>query len=265
VLELFFYALAGAGVGLAIGMTGVGGGSLMTPLLVIGGNPLGIAIGTDLMYAAVTKGGAVYAHHRQGTILWRISLLLGLGSIPASMLTAFSLYLFFDEPEEYQDLLRISLGGMLLVTSSFLLLRPGFQRISSHRRQASDTGILGQHQNMVTILVGVILGVLVTLTSVGAGVFGTMTLFLLYPHMKAVEVVGTELAHAVPLTLVAGMGHWIFLGNIKWLLLLGLLAGSLPAVWLGSRLSARMPQETLRFILIFALSALGIYFIVGTF
>ena len=249
--------LAGGIVGLAIGSTGIGGGSLMTPLLSFMGYPLRIAIGTDLLYAAVTKAGGVLAHHRHGTIRWPIAVLLACGSLPAAALTAITLRWVFDSQHNYSTLLQLSLGIMLLGTATVLLLRPWLQSLSRQKYQRQAW----QPPQLLTVAVGILLGVLVTLSSVGAGAIGTAVLLHLYPKLSPSEVVGTELAHAVPLTLIAGLGHWLLLGNVDFKLLLGLLCGAMPMVYLGARLSVIMPQTLLRILLVMILGTLGLRFI----
>ena len=261
-MDFLSYIIGGAVVGFCIGLTGVGGGSLMTPLLVFYGVPLRVAIGTDLFYAAVTKVGGVIAHQRQGTIRWRVTGLLAAGSLPASACTALGLKQVFQENGAYIHLLGLSLGVMLVSTALLLMLRERLQNLRLF--SAAPLGrFTAQHQDIATILVGILLGVFVTLSSVGAGVIGTVALLMLYPRLSPIEVIGTELAHAVPLSLAAGIGHWALLDNVRWLLLAGLLAGSLPAVFLGARLSAAIPQTLLRYILAAVLGTIGIRFILS--
>ncbi|ENO14246.1 sulfite exporter TauE/SafE family protein [Marinobacter nanhaiticus D15-8W] len=241
-MDILFYILAGAGVGLAVGLTGVGGGSLMTPLLLMFGFPPHIAIGTDLIYAAITKGTGVYAHHRQQTIIWPIVRRLLIGCVPASLAAIVLLSVFFTEPEDYRGLLVSTLGAMLILTSVVLIFRPW---ILKHRNIETDDTFLVRHQKGLTVLSGVFLGFAVTLSSVGAGAFGTAILMMLYPHLSGVKIVGTDLAYAVPLTFLAGMGHW-HLGNIDWYLLGALLIGSIPAIQLGTRLARKLPNRVLQ-------------------
>ena len=251
------HLLAGGAVGLAIGMTGIGGGSLMTPILVFMNYPLRLAIGTDLLYAAVTKAGGVLAHHRQGTIHWPIALLLACGSLPAATLTAATLLWVFDSQHNYSALLQFSLGIMLLGTATVLLLRPWLKMLGGRQQQERELA----PPRLLTVTIGVVLGVLVTLSSVGAGAIGTAVLLHLYPKLSPSEVIGTELAHAVPLTLIAGLSHWLLLGNVDFGLLLGLLCGALPMVYLGTRISTIMPQTLLRLLLVLILGAMGLRFI----
>ncbi len=257
--EWLLHILAGGAVGLAIGMTGIGGGSLMTPILVFMAYPLRIAIGTDLLYAAVTKAGGVIAYHRQGMIHWPIATWLACGSLPASGLTAFALRWVFDDQHNYSALLQSSLGVMLLGTAIVLSLRSRLQswgQAAEGAPQCNDAP-----PRLMTVAVGALLGVLVTLSSVGAGAIGTAVLLYLYPRLTPVEVIATELAHAVPLTLIAGLSHWLLLGNVNGRLLLGLLCGALPMVYLGARLSSVMPQTLLRGLLVVILAGLGLRFL----
>ncbi|MCV6615749.1 MAG: sulfite exporter TauE/SafE family protein [Cellvibrionaceae bacterium] len=257
-MEAITYILAGAAVGLAVGVTGVGGGSLMTPLLILFGIPYNVAIGTDLLFAAFTKAGGVRTHHKLGNINWSLVKLLAMGSIPASLLTALLLRTLFQGATDYQDLLTHSLGLMLIVTSAVILFKKRLQQASQ-----SNQGIMGalhRHGRSVTLISGMVLGVLVTLSSVGAGAFCAALLLVLYPQLKASQVVGTDIAHAVPLTLIAGLGHLFFLGNVDFLLLGALLLGSLPAIHIGSQLSSKVPNHVLQPTLASLLMLLGFKF-----
>lgn len=255
-MEFLFYILAGAGVGLAVGMTGVGGGSLMTPLLIFSGVPEKIAIGTDLLYAAVTKAGGAWSHKKQGTVQWRLVFLLASGSIPASLLTSYALHA--SGMEDYSHLLTRALGIMLIVTALVIVLR---RKVLG---EAGSTPVkvrwFHRHASVVSVIAGVILGVLVTLSSVGAGAFCAVLLLTLYPRLPALHVVGTDIAHAVPLTLVGGLGHLILLGNVDFSLLGGLLIGSLPAVHVGAKFAARIPNHILQPILAILLLVIGCKF-----
>lgn len=257
-MDALTYILAGAGVGLAVGATGVGGGSLMTPLLILFGIPYNVAIGTDLLFAAATKASGVVAHQKLGNIQWRLVMTLAAGSIPASIATAFLLQNFFQGANDYQDLLTHSLGFMLIITSGVILFKKRIQKAS----QKEQGLMVSVHRNgtKITFVSGIVLGVLVTLSSVGAGAFCAALLLILYPHLKAMQVVGTDIAHAVPLTLIAGLGHLIFLGNVDFTLLACLLAGSLPAIHIGSRLAAKIPNSVLQPALASLLMLLGVKF-----
>lgn len=242
-IHTIMYILAGAGVGLAVGVTGVGGGSLMTPLLLLFGFPTNVAIGTDLIYAAITKGGGVFSHQRQSTIQWDVVFRLARGSIPASIITVIILNLFFDDAESYSHVLVTTLGVMLILTSVVLLFKKRLQALS-HSKLEGDS-FLTKHRNTLTTIMGVLLGVCVTLSSVGAGAFGAAILLVLYPHLSPIKVIGTDIAHAVPLTLIAGLGH-LSLGNVDFVLLISLLIGSLPAIHIGTMLGKRLPDKILQ-------------------
>ncbi|WP_439135295.1 sulfite exporter TauE/SafE family protein [Pseudomaricurvus sp.] len=257
-MEILLYIFAGAAVGLAVGVTGVGGGSLMTPLLILFGFPYNVAIGTDLLYASITKAGGVISHQREKNIDWSIVMALGAGSLPAAIVTTLLLRTVFGHADQYKDLLTTSLGIMLLITSLVLLFK---SRIKS-KEPSAPAKWLQRHAKPVTVIMGVFLGVFVTLSSVGAGAIGTAILMVLYPMLKAREIVGTDIAHAVPLTLIAGLGHLIFLGNVDFVLLACLLMGSLPAVSLGTKVGARLPNHVLQPILAIILMGLGIKFAV---
>lgn len=258
-VDLILYIVSGAGVGLLIGITGVGGGSLMTPILILMNIPYHIAIGTDLLYAAITKTGGVYMHSRRGNIKWRIVLTLLAGSIPTSILTALALKNFFPDASAYQHILTTTLGLMLIFTAVVLLLKQKIQGYASEH-QDIESGKLQKYRSSFTFASGLILGVCVTLSSVGAGAFGTAILLVLYTRLPTVHIIGTDLAHAVPLTLVAGLGHFIFLGNIDFTLLTGLLIGSIPAVFFGTKLGAYLPERFMYNFLALILLALGVRF-----
>ncbi len=255
-MEILLYILAGAAVGLAVGITGVGGGSLMTPLLILFGFPYHIAIGTDLLYAAITKASGVVAHKRQGTIRWQLVMLLAAGSIPAALLTAYLLDKVFTDAHDYGPLLTTSLGVMLILTSAVLL----FKSRMSEPTTTTPPSWAQRHAKPITVIMGFVLGTLVTLSSVGAGAICAAILLVLYPRLPALHVVGTDIAHAVPLTLIAGLGHLIFLGNVDFSLLICLLIGSLPAIHVGTRLGARLPNHVLQPILASILMILGVKF-----
>lgn len=257
-MDLLLYIAAGAGVGVCIGLTGVGGGSLMTPLLLLFGYSLPVAIGTDLLYAACTKCGGVWAHSRQGTINWRLCALLAAGSLPMATLTIILLGTYFEEAADYTPILTRILGIMLLLTALVVLLRRRLQR----RMQAAtyQDHWLARHTDFITVVMGAVLGVCVTLSSVGAGAFAAAILMMLYARLPALQIVGTDIAHAVPLTLIAGLGHFA-LGNVNFYLLLGLLIGSLPAVAIGAKMANRVPDGLLRPVLAGILFFLGLRFI----
>ena len=235
------FIASGFVVGLLVGITGVGGGALMTPLLIFGfGIAPAVAVGTDLIFAAITKASGVWSHASQSTVDWRVVRRLASGSLPAALLTLFLLGEVDTHSAEAQGLITTTLGLALMLTAVALLWR-------SRLRKAPHGGAAVEQRAIApaTVLTGVVLGVLVTLTSVGAGALGAAVLFWLYPRLSAARVVGTDLAHAVPLTALAGLGHWQ-MGTVDAGLLLMLLAGSLPGIYLGSRLGKQIPDRWLR-------------------
>lgn len=255
------FILAGALVGFCVGLTGVGGGSLMTPLLTMMGVPLHTAIGTDLLYASITKSSGAMVHARKKNINWPIVLTLSAASIPAALLTLWALKTLFGNANEYKHLLTVSLGFMLMLTAASLLFRKQLQRLhdanplQSHIRQ-----IIDRHTKVFTLFMGLALGVLVTLSSVGAGAFGVVVLLSLYPRLSTIEIIGTDVTHAVLLTLVAGLGH-LQMGNVDLHLLGWMLLGSIPAIIAGTHLSSRMPDDVIRPILGVTLAALSVKFV----
>lgn len=235
-------SVAGFAVGAIVGLTGVGGGSLMTPILVLlfGIHPA-TAVGTDLLHAAVTKAGGTYVHAKQGRVEWRITFLLAAGSLPAAALTLLGLQ-HFTHGIGSTRIITTTLGAALLLTAAALALRTHLFRLSKSHSLRTE------RHPAFTVLTGVVLGVLVSVSSVGAGSLGVTALFFLYPQLKAARIVASDLAHAVPLTLVAGLGHWLF-GSVDGKLLLSLLVGSLPGIYLGSHFAGRVPETMLRFLL----------------
>ena len=218
------YSLAGLLVGALVGMTGVGGGSLMTPLLVLlfGFHPA-VAVGTDLLYASVTKTVGTAVHNTRKTVDWKIVASLACGSVPASIATIYVMSRVGTLAEHAAGVLNLMLGATLLLTSVSVFFRPWIiHRVGPRFDQASARGISGW-----TILLGLVLGILVTATSVGAGALGTTALLMLYPRLPVARIAGSDIAHAVPLTLIAGIGHW-FLGSVDFALMGALLVGSIP-------------------------------------
>ena len=249
------YIISGFGVGALVGLTGVGGGALMTPMLIFGfGIAPAVAVGTDLMFAAITKANGVWSHARLGSVEWPVVRRLLLGSLPAALLTLIVLRYVDVHTAFAQHVMTTTLGIALIISAVALLFR---RRLVQGSVAAKGWEPGGRRTRHTTVLVGAMLGRLVTLPSVGAGALGAAALFWLYPRMQAARVVGTDLAHAVPLATVAGIGHWQ-LGTVDWLLLGGLLLGSLPGIYLGSHLSARVPEVWLRSVLASLLLLLGV-------
>lgn len=240
----FGLIVAGLLVGFVVGLTGVGGGSLMTPILLHFGIPPAKAVGTDLLYAAITKTGGIFVHHKKKNINWKITGWLSLGSVPAAMLTLYILDNLKTDVKALNEMIRYSLGWALLFTSVAIIFKHKIMAFS--QKHAGDKFHKESNtQNLLTVLIGVMLGAVVTLTSIGAGALGTVTLFFLYPLLPTPKLVGTEIAHAVPLTLVAGLGH-ASMGNMDFELLTQLLIGSLPGIYFGSMLSGKVPDMLLR-------------------
>lgn len=239
------YVASGFGVGLLVGMTGVGGGSLMTPLLILlfGVHPA-TAVGTDLLFAAATKSGGSVAHGLARSIHWPAVARLAAGSIPASILTLIVLWTLELNDDALRRLVNVVLCFALALTAASLLFRNAIMERYRGRLAEVDPRTAGH----ATVLVGVALGVLVSISSVGAGAVGVTALLLLYPRLPMTRIVGTDIAHAVPLTLVAGIGHWAT-GSVDWGLLGVLLVGSLPGILIGSYLSHRVPEAALRLVL----------------
>lgn len=253
------FIIAGFVVGLVVGLTGVGGGSLMTPVLIFYFNvkPY-MAVGTDLLFAAITKlGGTLkFAHAR--LVDWRVVAHLSLGSIPAALTTLYVLKQLGTTSADAQNLMTTTLGVALLLTAATTLysalrsrIAPAFVVRGMERKAAT-----ARHWSL-PLLFGATIGTIVTLTSVGAGAVGVVVLMMLYPMLPLPRIVAADIAYAVPLMLVAGLGH-ASLGNVDWLLLVKLLAGSLPGIWLGSHLVSRIPERAIRFLLSVLLAYTGI-------
>jgi uncharacterized membrane protein YfcA len=247
------FGLSGLVVGLLVGFTGVGGGSLMTPLLVLafGVHPA-TAVGTDLLYAGLTKitGGAVHAYHR--AIDWRITRRLAYGSVPASLLSLSLLAHLGSASKASGGIITTTLGIALIMTAATLIFRKALlARLARVLDGASERTV-----GVMTIALGAALGVLVTISSVGAGAIGATVLLTLYPRLPLVRIVGSDIAHAVPLTLIAGAGHW-WLGSVDWHMLVSLLSGSIPGIMISSHFASRVPDRVLRPIMAGTLAIVG--------
>jgi uncharacterized protein len=236
------YVLSGFSVGLLVGMTGVGGGSLMTPLLILlfGIHPA-TAVGTDLLYAAATKTAGSLVHGLARSIHWPIVARLACGSIPASMVTLLVLWWLNFGSDVARSLINLVLCVALFLTAGALIFRNAIMNRYRNRFDKLSSG----RTALITVMVGVGLGVLVSISSVGAGAVGVVALLLLYPDLPMASIIGSDIAHAVPLTLVAGTGHWI-IGTVNWHLMGSLLAGSLPGIVIGSYVAVRVPERALR-------------------
>ncbi|HAU57460.1 MAG TPA: hypothetical protein DCW87_07825 [Comamonadaceae bacterium] len=247
----FAFIFAGFAVGLIVGLTGVGGGSLMTPLLIFffGVKPH-MAIGTDLLFAAFTKLGGTVSMARQRLVPWRVVGLLCAGSIPAALGSLWLLHRMGPATERVQHLMTTTLGAALLLTAAAMLYKvlafsPQRQATELAARRAHAANATDPRHWSLPVLLGAVIGTLVTFTSVGAGAIGVTVLLLVFPHLPLARIIAADIAYAVPLTLVAGLGH-ASLGSVDWPLLGQLLLGSLPGIWLGSRLVSRTPERLIR-------------------
>jgi uncharacterized membrane protein YfcA len=240
------FVMAGFAVGLLVGMTGVGGGSLMTPLLTLlfGVSP-SVAVGTDLAFASITKGFGTITHRLNGTVQWYIVRRLCMGALPAALLATLALNHFGAIDKHMGQVIRYSIAASVLLTVVALLFRGKMLAwIAKH----PERQLQGRPLAAATIVSGAVLGVLVTVSSIGAGAIGATLLVMLYPKLTAAEVAGTDIAYAVPLTAIAAVGHW-WLGSIDWVLLLTLLVGSVPGITLGSFMARAVPERFLRALL----------------
>lgn len=258
--ELFvdwLYTLSGFLVGLIVGVTGVGGGSLMTPLLVLlfGVSPA-TAVGTDLLYASLTKTVGGWVHGRRGTVDWKVFGLLAMGSLPAAVVTISLLKFLALEEATLRSVVTSVLSVALLATATVLLFKDAIKKLA-RRKDGTIYQLHHRYLPAATIATGAVIGSLVTVSSIGAGVLGTVVILFLYPRMPAVKVVGTDIVHAVPLTAVAGMGHLAF-GTVDLVLLGSLLLGSLPGIYIGSHLGVKVPEKLLRRILAIMLLIIGL-------
>jgi uncharacterized membrane protein YfcA len=246
------YIVLGAGVGFIVGLTGVGGGSLMTPALVLFfGVPPVTAVGTDLLFAATTKSIGLVIHGLKKNVAWPFVGLLALGSVPAAAMTLFALSRLGPQSSVAANTITFVLGITLLLTAVLLVFRR--RLLAAYRLETPRSAT---HNAFLTVLTGVVIGFLVSISSVGAGAIGVTALLLLHPSYSASRIVGTDIAHAVPLTLVAGMGHWLT-GSVNLSMLVSLNSGSVPAIVLGSYLAPRVPEQGLRYLLALVLAVVG--------
>lgn len=240
------YVVSGFAVGMLVGLTGVGGGSLMTPILtlVFGVSPT-VAVGTDLAFASVTKVAGTFAHRFRGSVRWVIVRHLSYGALPAAVAATLGLRYFGALDQEIGQIIRYSIAGSILLTVAAIIFRGKMQAwITAHpERQLQGINLV-----MATVLAGAVLGGLVTISSIGAGAIGATLLVLLYPRLSPAEIAGTDIAYAVPLTALAAFGHW-WLGSINWELLATLLLGSVPGITIGSLAARAVPEKILRVLL----------------
>jgi uncharacterized membrane protein YfcA len=253
------FIFAGFFVGLVVGLTGVGGGSLMTPLLIFGfGIKPYMAIGTDLLFAAATKFGGSLGLARSRAIDWPVVALLSAGSIPAALVTILILHRIGPANPAVQSLMTTTLGAALILTAAATLYKAIKGKNTPRRLETAQLAEAIRPRHWIQpVLFGAAIGALVSLTSVGAGAIGVTVLMLLYPALPLPRIIAADIAYAVPLTLVAGLGH-ASIGSVDWTLLATLLAGSLPGIWLGSRLVRSAPDRLIRSLLSFLLAYAGV-------
>ena len=237
------FIVSGFVVGLLVGLTGVGGGSLMTPILTLmfGVSP-SVAVGTDLAFAAVTKSAGTFTHRLRGTVRWDIVRLLCYGALPAALVATYGLKHFGALDKQIGHLIRLCIAGSVILTVLAILFRG---KMLAWMLAHPDRQLQGRALSSATIVAGAVLGTLVTISSIGAGAVGATLLVLMYPRLTPAEVAGTDIAYAVPLTAIAAAGHW-WLGSIDWSLLLTLLIGSVPGITIGSWFAKSMPERFLR-------------------
>lgn len=237
------YIISGFAVGLLVGLTGVGGGSLMTPMLTLlfGVSPT-VAVGTDLAFASITKASGTLTHRLRGTVEWQVVRLLCYGALPAAVLATLWLKVNGGLSGEIAQFIRYSIAGSVLLTVIALLFRG---KMLAYLNRHPEKQLQGRALSIATIVSGAVLGVLVTISSIGAGAIGATLLVMLYPRMSPAHIAGTDIAYAVPLTAIAAFGHW-WLGSINWALLGTLLIGSLPGITLGAMAAKAVPERFLR-------------------
>lgn len=249
------FVACGFAVGLLVGLTGVGGGSLMTPLLtLLFGIAPSAAVGTDLAFASITKVSGTFAHRFSGTVDWRIVKRLSYGALPAALLATVALKYFGALNPEIGRIIRYSIAISVSLTVVALLFKT---RMLNWLNAHPEKHLQGKRLVTLTVVTGALLGTLVTISSIGAGAVGATLLVLLYPRLSAAEIVGTDIAYAVPLTAIAALGHW-WLGSIDWQLLATLLLGSIPGIIIGSLAARAVPEKFLRGLLATMLTGVAI-------
>jgi len=249
------FIASGFFVGLLVGLTGVGGGSLMTPILtLIFGVPPTVAVGTDLAFASLTKVSGTIAHRFQNNVRWQIVKHLSLGALPAAAIATLVLQRIGSLNQDIGQFIRYTIAISIALTVTAILFRA---RMIAWLDAHPEKQLQGRNLTAATIFTGAVLGTLVTVSSIGAGAIGSTILILLYPRLTPVEVAGTDIAYAVPLTAIAALGHW-WLGTINWELLATLLLGSVPGITLGSLASRIIPAVALREMLATALTGVAV-------
>jgi uncharacterized membrane protein YfcA len=230
----------------------------MTPLLILlfGIHPA-TAVGTDLLYAATTKSAGTLVHGFNKTIEWRVVRRLAYGSVPAAALTLWLLAATGTQTAGTGHVLAMLLGSMLVITAVSLIFRGSIVRFAGRHRELPEGP-----RTILTVLTGAALGVLVSISSVGAGAIGVTVLMLLYPRLPILRIISSDIAHAVPLTLVAGIGHWA-IGDVDWHMLIALLCGSIPGILVASRIAPILNERLIRWLLAIVLAIVGIRLALG--
>jgi uncharacterized membrane protein YfcA len=248
------YVLSGFAVGLLVGMTGVGGGSLMTPLLTLlfGVTP-SVAVGTDLAFASLTKTAGTISHRLNGNVHWSIVLRLCAGALPAAVVATLALRQLGAVNPAIGEVIRYSIAASVLLTVVALLFRG---RMLDWVHASPTRQLQGRTLAFATVFAGAVLGTLVTISSIGAGAIGATVLLMLYPRLSPAEIAGTDIAYAVPLTAIAAAGHW-WLGSINWVLLATLLVGSVPGITVGAWAARAVPERILRTLLAVTLTGVA--------
>lgn len=243
--------LAGLGVGFVVGLTGMGGGALMTPILVLffGVEPL-TAVSSDLVASLIMKPFGASVHARRGTVNMELVRWLVIGSVPSAFAGVFVIQAIGGD--DVQNDIKIFLGAALLLAAVSMIIRTQIQR-----RRSTATPVDGaQHminvRKVPTVLIGVFGGFIVGMTSVGSGSLMIVMLLLLYPTLSAAQLVGTDLVQAIPLVGAAALGH-VFFGDFELGLTTALLVGAIPGVYLGARVSSRAPDRIIRPVLVVVL------------
>jgi uncharacterized protein len=238
---------SGAIVGFLVGMTGVGAGSLTTPLLIsVFGVPAPIAVGTDLLFAGITKSTAAWRFQKHRNIDWRVLAWLAAGSLPGAIATLAWLKWAHPDTAMLSAFIRKALGVILIISAVANAAYPWLVRSRGYDNETEEA--VPTLKRRWTLVLGLVIGVLVVLTSVGAGAIGVAALMLLYPTLSVRRLIGTDIVHAIPLTFVAGFGH-LALGSIDLRVLGLLLAGSIPGIAAGARVTGRAPDWIVRSVL----------------
>jgi uncharacterized membrane protein YfcA len=248
------FIVSGLVVGLLVGLTGVGGGSLMTPILTLlfGVSPA-VAVGTDLAFASVTKTAGTATHRLRGTVHWDVVRLLCYGALPGAVVAILALKQYGALDKQLAHIIRMFIAGSVMLTVVAILFRG---KMLAWMLAHPGRQLQGRTLQLATIVAGAVLGNLVTISSIGAGAVGATLLVLMYPRFSPAEVAGTDIAYAVPLTAISAAGHW-WLGSIDWMLLLTLLVGSVPGITIGSWFARSIPERILRAVLAMVLIAVA--------